>query len=174
MSLPFAIPVVETKRLTLRAPCAGDHAAMAEFGQSPRTAFLGGPLDAVGVWRALLAGIGHWALHGYGYWSVERRTDGAFIGRAGVIQAFDDPEPELAYHFFDGFGGQGYATEAVLAARAYCQGVMGMAPLASFIDPANLASVALARRVGAVYEAEMPGRDRAVHIYRHPAEGAAS
>lgn len=168
MSLPFAIPVLTTDRLTLRAPRESDVAAMVDFGKSPRSHFVGGPLDAVGAWRAIMAGVGHWAFKGHGYWSVERRADGAFIGRAGVIKGPDELEPELAYHFFDGFEGQGYATEAVLAARTYCHGVMGMPPLASFIDPANARSIALARRVGAVLEGSFEEDGKTIQIWRHP------
>ncbi|MGQ0611649.1 MAG: GNAT family N-acetyltransferase [Paracoccaceae bacterium] len=172
MSLPFAIPVLQTDRLTLRAPRESDVAAMIEFGKSERSRFVGGPIDAVGAWRAIMAGVGHWAFKGHGYWSVERRSDGAFIGRAGVIKGPDDQEPELAYHFFDGFEGQGYATEAVLAARAYCQDVLGMAPLASFIDPDNARSIALARRVGAALESSFQEDGKTIQVWRHPGGAA--
>lgn len=172
MSLPFAIPVLQTDRLTLRAPRESDVAALEAFGKSPRSHFTGGPFDAFGAWRAVMAGVGHWAFKGYGYWSVERRSDGAFIGRVGVIFPPDAAEPELAYHFFEGFEGQGYATEAVLAARAHCQNVMGMAPLASFIDPANARSIALARRVGAMLEGSFEEDGKTIEVWRHPKAAA--
>lgn len=172
MSLPFAIPVLQTDRLTLRAPRESDAAALEAFGKSERSRFTGGPFDEYGAWRAVMAGVGHWAFKGYGYWSVERRADGAFVGRAGVIKGPDDQEPELAYHFFDGFEGQGYATEAVLAARAHCQGVMGMPPLASFIDPDNARSIALARRVGAVLEGSFLDEGKTIQVWRHPGGAA--
>jgi RimJ/RimL family protein N-acetyltransferase len=168
MSLPFAIPVLQTDRLTLRAPRESDVAAMETFGKSERNGFVGGPFDAIGAWRSIMAGVGHWAFKGYGYWSVDRNADGALIGRVGVIFPPDAPEPELAYHLFDGFEGQGYATEAVLAARAHAQDVMGMGPLASFIDPDNARSIALARRVGAVAESSFVEDGKTIEIWRHP------
>lgn len=172
MSLPFAIPVLTTDRLTLRAPRESDAAALEAFGKSERSRFTGGPFDEYGAWRAVMAGVGHWAFKGYGYWSVDRRADGAFVGRAGVIFPPGAAEPELAYHFFDGFEGQGYATEAVLAARAHCQGVMGMPPLASFIDPDNARSIALARRVGAVLEGSFQDEGKTIQVWRHPGGAA--
>lgn len=172
MSLPFAIPVLTTDRLTLRAPRESDAAALEAFGKSERSRFTGGPFDEYGAWRAVMAGVGHWAFKGYGYWSVDRHADGAFVGRAGVIFPPGAAEPELAYHFFDGFEGQGYATEAVLAARAHCQGVMGMPPLASFIDPDNARSIALARRVGAVLEGSFQDEGKTIQVWRHPGGAA--
>lgn len=168
MSLPFAIPVLETERLTLREPRESDFAALIAFGQSPRSHFVGGPFDKVGAWRAVVGAIGHWALRGYGYWSVDRRTDQQFIGRVGVNFPPDETEQELGYHLFDGFEGKGYGTEAVLAARGYAQNVIGLAPLASFIDPDNAPSLALARRVGAVQEGAFEEDGKLIQIWRHP------
>lgn len=172
MSLPFAIPALQTDRLTLRAPRESDMAALEAYGKSPRSRFTGGNFDAFGAWRAVMAGVGHWAFKGYGYWSVDRRADGAFVGRAGVILAPDATEPELAYHFFEGFEGQGYATEAVLAARDHAHNVMGLPALASFVDPENARSIALLRRVGAVYEGSFDEDGKTIQIWRHP-KGAA-
>lgn len=170
MSLPFPIPVLHTERLTLREPRLDDFAAMLAFNASPRAAFLGGGAPRQTVWRALLANIGHWALRDYGFWTVETH-DGDVVGRVGVIFHDGWPEPELAWHMFDGFEGLGYAHEAALAARADAYGRLGMGPLISLIDPANTRSIALALRLGAVEE-EMsvePNLGSAVRIYRHPA-----
>lgn len=169
MTLAFAIPTIETTRLSLRAPAESDLASMTAFGASPRSGFVGGPYDHWGAWRVLLAGIGHWALRGYGYWSVDLRETGAFIGRVGVIYPNGTPEPELAWGLFDGFEGKGYGTEAVLAARRYADENFGLAPLASFIDPKNAASMRLALRVGAVLEGQMVEDGTTLHTYRHPA-----
>jgi RimJ/RimL family protein N-acetyltransferase len=174
MSLPFAIPVVETDRLTLREPRESDLPALEAFGQSDRTRFTGGWFDRQGAWRVLAAGIGHWALRGYGFWSVDRRSDRAFIGRVGVIFPPDEPEPELAYHLFAGFDGQGYATEAIRAARAHAYDHFGLGALASFIDAENAPSLAVARRVGARQESDFVEDGRAIRLYRHPAPGVAA
>ncbi len=168
MTLPFAIPVLETERLTLREPRESDVATIEAFGKSARTRFMGGPFDGFVAWRLVMASVGHWAFRGYGYWSVDRRADGAFVGRVGAILMPNETEPELAYHLFEGFDGQGYATEAVLAARAHCQDVMGLAPLASFIDPDNAPSIALAQRVGAVIEGRFVEDGKMMQIWRHP------
>lgn len=168
MTLPFPIPVLETERLTLRAPRESDLGAMVAFGASPRSAFVGGPFDRDSAWRILLAGIGHWAVRGYGYWAVDRKEDDAFVGRVGVIFPHGAPEPELAWGLFDGFEGHGYAQEAALAARDHACSAMGLGALASFIEPENTRSIALAKRLGAWFEGVFEEDGKTLQIYRHP------
>jgi RimJ/RimL family protein N-acetyltransferase len=171
MTLPFSIPTLTTDRLTLRAPRESDLEALVVFGESDRTLYMGGKHDRIGAWRILLAGIGHWALRGYGFWAIETQ-DRQFIGRCGVILNDGWPEPELAWHLFDGFEGQGYAFEAAVAARDHAYRVWGMAPLISMIALENHRSIALAERLGAKFEAEKQGRARPYGIWRHPGQGA--
>lgn len=168
MTLPFDIPTLTTERLTLREPRESDLEAIVAFGESERTEYIGGKHDRMGAWRILLAGIGHWALRGYGFWAVETR-DGDFVGRVGVIKNDGWPEPELAWHLFDGFEGRGYAHEAALAARKHAYRAWGMGPLISMIAFDNIRSIALAERLGAIFEGRNEGRVRPYGIWRHPA-----
>lgn len=167
MTLPFSIPTLQTDRLTLRAPQESDFPAMVRFFEGQRAGFMS-PADRRGVWMYLMASIGHWALRGYGFYAVDTRQ-GDFIGRIGVI--FNDgwPEPELAWHLFDGFEGKGYGLEAALAARADYHARISAKPLISMIAPANTRSIALATRLGAKFERSEPGTTRPYDIYRHPA-----
>ena len=175
MTLPFAIPTLTTARLTLRPPREADFPAMLTFNDSPRSAFVGGGRDRQWVWRALLANIGHWALRGYGFYSVDTHA-GAFVGRIGVILHDGWPEPELGWHVYDGHEGMGYAQEAALAARADYQARIAQAPLMSMVVPANHRSIALAERLGASFERMDPGEgipfDQPFAVYRHPARAA--
>lgn len=170
VQVSFAVPVIPTERLVLRDPREADFPAMLAFNNSPRSAFVGGPVERRWLWRGLLANIGHWALRGYGFYSVDTH-DGAFIGRIGVIYHDGWPEPELAWHLFDGFEGQGYAEEAVRAARADYHARISARPLISMIDVANTRSEALAQRLGAVLERTETDPEGDYHIYRHPASG---
>jgi RimJ/RimL family protein N-acetyltransferase len=176
MTLAFAIPTLATARLTLREPRESDFAAMLAFNDSDRAEFLGGRGPRQQVWRALLSNIGHWALRGYGFYSVDTHT-GEFAGRVGVICHDGWPEPELAWHLYEGFEGQGIAAEAARAARADYHARISPAPLVSMIAPANTRSIALAKRLGAVFERSESGIEKPYDIYRHPAaaqnEGAA-
>lgn len=168
MSLPFAIPSLTSERLILRAPREQDFDAMLAFNASPRAGFIGGEAPRQQVWRGLLANIGHWALRGYGFFSVDTHA-GEFVGRVGVINHDGWPEPELAWHLFDGAEDKGYAIEAALAARADAHTRLGMPALMSMIDPANRRSLNLARRLGAAFERSGSLNSHAYHLYRHPA-----
>lgn len=175
MTYAFALPIprLTTDRLTLRPPHEADFAAMLAFNDSPRTQFLGGPMARRWVWRGLLANIGHWALRGYGFYSVDTK-DGDFVGRVGVIYHDGWPEPELAWHLFDSFEGHGYAHEAALAARTDYHDRISRQPLISMIDVANTRSEALALRLGARREMTKTDPDGDYHIYRHPSPGASA
>ncbi len=171
MTLAFAIPVLETARLVLREPREADFPAMLAFNDSDRAQYVGGGAPRQQVWRGLLANIGHWALRGYGFWSVDTKA-GEFVGRVGVIFHDDWPEPELGWQVFANGEGQGYAHEAALAARAYHAAHVSAQPLISMIVPENTRSIALATRLGARFERTDLLADKPIHIYRHPAAEA--
>jgi RimJ/RimL family protein N-acetyltransferase len=172
-AMPLPIPVLTTDRLTLREPREADFPAMLAFNDSPRSGFVGGGVDRKWVLRGLLANIGHWALRGYGFFSVDTRA-GDFIGRVGVIYHDGWDEPELAWHLYDGHEGQGYAQEAALAARADYHARISAQPLISYVDVANARSAALARRLGAVIERTLNDDRGHDHVFRHPAPGGAA
>jgi RimJ/RimL family protein N-acetyltransferase len=168
MALP--IPVLETKRLVLRAPRESDFPKMLEFNASARAGFVGGGGPRQQVWRGLLANIGHWVLRGYGFYSVDTKA-GDFVGRVGVIYHDGWDEPELAWHLYDGFEGHGYAHEAALAARADYLSRISAQPPISYVDVTNTRSEALAKRLGATIERTLNDDKGHHHVYRHPALG---
>ncbi|MCA0922129.1 GNAT family N-acetyltransferase [Pseudooceanicola nanhaiensis] len=165
-----AIPVVEAERVILRGPKESDFETVVAFEASDRKAFIGGPVDRWGAWQGFLAVLGHWALRGYGFWTVEERATGLPVGRIGVIYHHETlwPEPELGWHMFEGAEGKGLAHDAAVAARAYAAEAWDMAPLISQIHPDNIRSRKLAERMGCVVERESTVLDTPVLIYRHP------
>jgi RimJ/RimL family protein N-acetyltransferase len=165
-------PVLTTPRLVLRQPAEADLPALVSYGQSPRNRFTGGPQDAFGAWRVLLAGIGHWTLRGYGFFSVDETGTGAFVGRVGVIFHPGWPAPELAWHLFDGHEGKGFATEAAAAARAWYGEAISEVPLISMIHAANAGSQRVAQRLGARLDRTEDHEGEAVGIWVHPAPPA--
>ena len=168
------VPVIETARLRLRAPCLADFEVEAGYWASDRSAFTGGPMGRPRAWRVLAALIGHWAMRGYGWWTLEERSGedraGAVVGRVGLWFPEGWPEPEIGWTLFTGAEGQGYATEAAAAARAHAYGALGWRTAISLIDAGNHRSEAVARRLGARPEGEFDhfGEWRA-RVWRHPA-----
>jgi len=66
------IPTIETERLILRGHTPEDFPAFAAMWADPVvTRFIGGaPLAEEDAWAKYLRVAGHWALLGYGFWSI--------------------------------------------------------------------------------------------------------
>src|SRR5579884_1880171 len=117
------VPTLATSRLLLRAHRLDDYEAAAEMWADPLvTQFIGGkPSTRQQTWTRLLAYLGHWAVMNYGYWAIEERTTGRFIGEAGFadfkreVTPAMQHVPELGFALVGNAHGKGYATEAVRA-----------------------------------------------------------
>ncbi len=157
----IAIPTLRTERLVLRAPKMADFETYAAFGQSPRTAGVGGPFERSAAFGKLCAIAGHWQLRGFGRWLVADAKTDAALGIAGLFFPEDWPEPEIAWTVFDGAEGRGIAYEAACAARAYAYDTLGWSTVVSLTMPDNVRSIALAKRMGARHDGD----------YHHPVYG---
>ncbi len=164
------IPRLETERLILRAPSEADLDAEAEFYASAAADFVGGHKTRSETWRLIALFLGHWALRGYGFWGVEEKDTGTYVGRVGLWFPDGWPEPEIGWTLMTSATGNGYATEAAMAARTHAYDVLGWDTAISLIDPDNHASKAVAKRLGAAfdYHYEHP-KFGTSEIWRHPA-----
>jgi RimJ/RimL family protein N-acetyltransferase len=149
-------PVLRTKRLILRAHRAADFRACAEMWADPAvTRHIGGqPSAPAQAWTRLLAYRGHWELMGYGFWAVEEKITGRYVGELGFADFKRDLTPalkivpEMGWAFVSSRHGRGYATEAVQAALAWGGANLGAAKIHCLIDPGNAASVRVALKCG--------------------------
>lgn len=162
-------PMLATERLTLRAPIEADFEAHAAFMSSDRAALVGGPQDRWQSWRGFLAGFGHWALRGYGFWTIALADTDAPIGKVGFVCHDGWDEPELGWQVYGGFEGQGYAFEAAKAAQIAGPRLFNLSQVISYIAPSNDRSRKLALRLGATYERDAVLLGTPCHLYRHPA-----
>jgi RimJ/RimL family protein N-acetyltransferase len=161
-----AAPVLETERLWLRGwqPSDSDpYAAMAADPEVMR--YVGGVLDPVESWRQMALFAGHWALRGYGLWALERKEDGALIGRAGLWNPEGWPGLEIGWMLARDAWGRGYATEAARAAMDWAWTVLGSERLISLIDPQNAASIRVAERLGQRRMGSETVRERRVAVF---------
>lgn len=117
--------------------------------------YLGGtPFSREDSWRRICTARGLWDLLGYGYWAVERREDGAYLGQAGFSDFKRDMQPsieglpEMGWIFAPHAQGQGYATEAVQAGLAWADEALGAPEITAIIDPENLSSIRVAEKNG--------------------------
>lgn len=168
-ALTLDIPVLTTARLTLRGPEARDFEGVAAFfADADYSKGFGGPLNRNEAWRWFASVIGHWALHGFGWWIVETR-EGETIGFVGIWAPEGWPEPELGWVMFQNAEGKGYAFEAAQEARRFAYEVLDFDTLSSNIFPGNDRSVALAERLGATYERSYQNVSHGTEmVYRHP------
>jgi hypothetical protein len=117
------VPVIETERLRLRAHRVDDYADCMVMWSDPKVVrYLGGrPFTAEEGWRKLLQFSGLWSFLGYGYWAVEEKNSGHFIGHVGYADFKRDLLPsldgmlELGWVLAADAHGKGYASEAVAA-----------------------------------------------------------
>lgn len=179
--LTLSIPVLETRRLTLRAPRMEDFPAFAAFLASDRARFTGGP---VSDHRTMTRAFGHiaglWLLRGYSCFVAERKDAPGGIGFFGMWYPQDWPEPELSWTIWEaGAEGRGFAAEAMGAVIPWSFRRSGLVTAISVIDASNHPSRRLAERLGARIDAgatlgaNSPGsrffepEDDHVAVYRH-------
>ncbi len=144
------IPRLETERLILRELRQDDFEALASFMADPEvTRYLTGePMTRSDAWRSMATTLGHWQLRGYGIWAVERKSDGAFMGRVGLLNPEGWPGLEVGWTLGQPYWGAGYATEAARTAMNYAFLTQPVERIISVIDPDNKASQAVATRLG--------------------------
>ncbi|WP_297768309.1 GNAT family N-acetyltransferase [uncultured Roseovarius sp.] len=163
-------PELETPRLILRGPEPQDIEPMIEFLlDKDRAGGFGAAANRGEAWRWFVLNVGHWHIHGYGYFTIEMKDTGKTAGITGIWNPEGWPEPELGWVVFDGFEGKGIAYEAAARARRYAYEDLSFDTLTSNIVPGNSRSIALAERLGASFEREYEnihmGHDL---LYRHP------
>jgi RimJ/RimL family protein N-acetyltransferase len=164
-----AIPTLETPRLRLRRPGAGDLDAFAELHADPevmRYLGAGAAIDRDESWRVVAMILGHWVLRGFGPFAVEERATGRMIGRVGVWQPEGWPGPELIWTLARASWGRGLASEAAAAARDYALGPLGIRQPYVLIHPDNAASLRVAEKIGGRFERADTLRGKPVRVYR--------
>jgi RimJ/RimL family protein N-acetyltransferase len=172
-----AAPLLETPRLRLRGFRASDLDAQLATMVDPEVyRHLGGtPATREETWRKILASPGLWALLGYGYWVAERREDGAYLGQIGFADFKRDMSPgiegipEMGWIMAREAQGQGYATEAVLAALAWADEALGGGEIAAIISHDNQASIRIAEKAGFGSREEAAYKGEPILLFRRPA-----
>lgn len=114
-----------------------------------------------------------WFMNGHprhpelGLWATILKETGAFIGRCGLLPWTIDgqDEVEVAYMIDKAQWGRGYGGEAARGIRDYAFGTLGLSRLVCFIDPANEASIGVARHIGMAFEREAVDEHGPFHIY---------
>ena len=144
---------IGTERLLMRGWRESDLAPWAAMNADPEVRRYLGPLLTSAQAEA-------WVLNfqddlerrGFGFWAVEVRASGAFIGFTG-LGILDDEMPvaggvEIAWRLSRPAWGHGYATEAALAALGYGFGPIGLTEIVAVTMAQNRRSRAVMERIG--------------------------
>lgn len=165
------IPVLETPRLRLRPHAASDFEAVAKLWADPEVTrhISGRPATREESWARMLRYAGLWTLCGFGYWAVEDRATGAFLGDVGFAdfqRTIDPPPPalpEIGWVLAPHAHGRGVATEAAGAALAW----LGR-PCFCINAPAHDGSLRVAAKLGFQRQGLARYRDDAIAVLVRP------
>lgn len=146
-------PRLETERLILRPIRVEDFEAWAEFAADAESMrFLGGPQPRAVAWRGFAAMAGSWALYGFGMFSVIEKASGRWLGRLGPWRPEGWPGTEIGWGMVRDAEGRGFAFEGARAAIDWAFATLGWTEIIHCIDDGNERSIALARRLGSVWQ----------------------
>jgi ribosomal-protein-alanine N-acetyltransferase len=145
--------VIETERLILRAWQESDRAPFAAMNADAQVMeFFGFTRDRAESDRLVERLMAHIDRHGFGFWTLERKEDGAFLGFTGLqhvpFEAAFTPAVEIGCRLARTAWGKGYATEAALASLDHGFGALGLEEIVSFAVAANRRSRAVMERIG--------------------------
>ncbi len=167
------IPTLTTQRLVLRPYDRADFETYAAMLASPRAKYMGGPISAEIAWGWFANDIAGWALYGIGCLAIVK--DGELAGFAGLVHPAHFPEIECGWGLYDGFTGQGIATEAAHAILSHAFAATDLTSVVSHVDHQNHASQKIAERIGGSVDpdAATPFGDSNI-TYRHTAASVAA
>ena len=162
---------LETERLVLRPISAEDVDAFAAFYADPevmRYLGVGKTLSREETEASVSRMLRGWEVDGFGQFTLERKEDGAVVGRCGFLvwdaetltptteaEANGPTELEVGYGLGRPYWGAGFATEAAMAVCDHALGPMGRRRLIAFIRPDNVRSRRVAEKLGMHHERDV-------------------
>ncbi len=152
----LGMPVLETARTVMRPHRLADFEALAAMWAEPDVVrfITGKPSSREESWSRLNRYVGHWNLMGYGFWVVEEKATGQYLGEVGFadfkrdIQPTLDGMPEAGWVLATAAHGRGIATETVAAALSWGDAHFEQDNTVCIIAPAHTASIRVAEKHG--------------------------
>lgn len=143
---------LRTDRLLLRPWRESDLEPWAAMNTDPEVReHLGGLLTREQSDAAVALMQAEFDQRGFGWWALEARETGEFIGRAGLDEVGDDMPfsgVDIGWRLKRSAWGHGFATEAALACLAFGFGALGLPEVIATTTVGNLRSQAVMRRIG--------------------------
>ena len=153
--------MIETDRLILRAWRDSDVEPFHTMCNDPEVMrYLGPPMSREVAEESAARQNGLIASHGYCFWAVERKADGALLGFCGLKPGAPGTpiadDVEIGWRFGHPYWGQGYAREAAQASLDWGWSNLDVAEIAAITTPDNVRSWGLMERLGMRWS---PGED---------------
>ncbi len=150
------IPVLETERLILRGHRESDFDALHEVWTQPVVYqyISGQPSTRERSWGRLLQYMGMWQALGYGFWALEEKATGRYIGDVGFADFKREIEPpfgdapEMGWVLSQEIHGKGYGNEALARMLEWGTTFFKADRTRCIISPENIASRRIAEKNG--------------------------
>lgn len=144
--------MIETERLILRRWEERDRAEFHAHCSDPLVMEQLGPLQSRAETDAQLDRQNRFQeSHGYCFWAIERKADGALLGFSGLKPGAEgtpiEGQVEIGWRLGSEYWGQGYAREAAQASLDWAW-ANGIDAVAAITTPANVRSWGLMERLG--------------------------
>ena len=156
MTPPRAASEIETERLRFRMLRESDFPTIEKHCADINVMrYLGGKtMDTAQAWRHLAYQMAHWQLLGCGYYAVEDKATGTFVGRCGYTAHPGWPGFELGWTIWPEFQGRGFASESarVLLQQAFT--TLDQPHVISIIHRDNAPSRRVAEKLGETIEGD--------------------
>jgi len=167
------IPTLETERLRLRPYVPADFDAYAQMWAEPDVVrFIGGvPFNREQSWGRFVRHPGMWQVMGFGFFAIEEKATGHFVGEAGFHEVRRNITPSIEGTLEAGWAlssagqGWGYATEAMGAAIAWAETAFAGRKMTAIIDPDNQPSLHVAKKLGFAEAARTTYLDKPIVVF---------
>lgn len=156
--------LIETERLILRLHTKDDFKLCHQMWSDPAVTkhTIGRPSTEQETWFRIMRYLGHWDMLGFGYWAVQEKKSGEYIGDMGFadfkrdLVPSIDGVPELGWALRPAYQGKGYATEGLLAALKSADAESLWKKTVCIINPDNQPSIRVAEKCG--YQRPQPAQ----------------
>src|SRR5262245_40898695 len=146
--------MIETQRLILRPLSSNDLDELAAINADPeamRYIGNGKPQSREQTQIRLDAILVHHEQHHFGLFAMVEKVTDAFVGFCGLQYLDNTSEIEVGYRLARRFWGRGLATEAARACLHYGFEQLGLERIVAVIQPANLPSKSVVKKIGLNY-----------------------
>ncbi|MDG2520810.1 GNAT family N-acetyltransferase [Caulobacter segnis] len=152
--------MIETERLILRPWTDADREPFAAMCADPEVMrHFPATLNRTESDAVVERMVAHQADHGFSFFALERKADGAFLGFTGMMTLKTEnplqPGVEIGWRLAREAWGAGYASEAALAAIRHGFDTLGLEQIVSFTATENLRSQAVMQRIGMTRRADL-------------------